>query len=79
MNNQIPKEVAERTSFYKLFKQSELGVKIPIIQRDYAQGRPRQKEVREGFLNALFLYLEEGRPNRDLDFVMRGSGLHETF
>lgn len=28
-------------------------VRIPIIQRDYAQGRPGQKEVREEFLSAL--------------------------
>ena len=69
MSNLATKEIAERTSFYKLFKESALGVKIPIIQRDYAQGRPTKKELREGFLNALHAYLDEGKPNRDLDFV----------
>ncbi|MDF1866360.1 MAG: DUF262 domain-containing protein [Saprospiraceae bacterium] len=78
MTNQIVKEVAERTSFYKLFKQSKLGVKIPIIQRDYAQGRPSQNEVRDGFLNALFSYLDEGKPNRDLDFVYGSISKGET-
>jgi len=59
----------DRLSFYKLFKEKKYRVLIPIIQRDYAQGRETTKEVRENFLNALFEYLEKGIPNRDLDFV----------
>jgi hypothetical protein len=69
MGDLVKKNIAERTSFYKLFKQSDLGIKVPIIQRDYAQGRASQSEVREGFLSALFAYLDEGKINRDLDFV----------
>lgn len=59
----------ERLSFFKLFSEKGFKVEIPIIQRDYAQGRASEHEVRKVFLNALYGYLEEGRPNRDLDFV----------
>lgn len=59
----------ERLSFYKLFAEKKYKVCIPIIQRDYAQGRNTSKEVRNNFLTALYDYLEEEKPNRDLDFV----------
>lgn len=59
----------ERLSFFKLFTEKNFKVEIPIIQRDYAQGRSSEGEVRSNFLNALFEYLQEGKPNRDLDFV----------
>lgn len=57
----------ERLSFYQLFDQKNMKVEIPIIQRDYAQGRVA--EVRDTFLQALHDYLEKGEPFRDLDFV----------
>jgi len=60
---------SEQLSFYSLFAEKQLRIEIPIIQRDYAQGRKSAKEVRTGFLNALFNYLNEGIPFRDLDFV----------
>jgi hypothetical protein len=59
----------ERLSFYQLFEQKNLQVEIPIIQRDYAQGRIEVAEVRDTFLQALHDYLEKGEPFRDLDFV----------
>jgi hypothetical protein len=60
----------ERLSFFKLFSdKKKFKVEIPIIQRDYAQGRPSEHEVRESFLDALYTYLEQGTPHRDLDFV----------
>ncbi|KEY59873.1 DUF262 domain-containing protein [Serratia sp. DD3] len=59
----------ERLSFYQLFEQKNMKVEIPIIQRDYAQGRGEAQEVRETFLQALHDYLEKGEPFRDLDFV----------
>ena len=61
----------ERLSFFKLFAQKNYKLVIPIIQRDYAQGRINDdtNEVRNEFLDALYSYLEENRPNRDLDFV----------
>lgn len=61
----------ERLSFFKLFSEKHYKVVIPIIQRNYAQGRTNDdtKEVRTEFLDALYKYLDEARPNRDLDFV----------
>jgi uncharacterized protein with ParB-like and HNH nuclease domain len=61
----------ERLSFFKIFSKKNYKLVIPIIQRDYAQGRTNDdtKEVRTEFLDALYNYLEENRPNRDLDFV----------
>lgn len=43
-------------------------LQIPIIQRDYAQGRDEQKTVRNRFLDALFGALK-GHKALDLDFV----------
>ena len=60
---------SERLSFYKLFTEKKYRILIPIIQRDYAQGRHTTMEVRNVFLDALSNYLKENKPNRDLDFV----------
>ncbi|MBU4389626.1 MAG: DUF262 domain-containing protein [Proteobacteria bacterium] len=38
---------------YKQLLQRHGRIRIPMIQRDYAQGRPSEDEVREDFLNAL--------------------------
>lgn len=65
--NEIAK--GERLTFLELFQQKGYDVEIPIIQRDYAQGRASSREVREVFLEALFTYLEEDLPHRDLDFI----------
>lgn len=59
----------DRYSFFKLFKEKDFSIEIPIIQRDYAQGRNTQTNVRDAFLDALYKYLEENVPNRDLDFI----------
>ncbi len=69
MNNNINTQSGERLSFYKLFKEKNYRIVIPIIQRDYAQGRESAKEVRNTFLDALYNYLDENKANRDLDFV----------
>ncbi|WP_075349673.1 DUF262 domain-containing protein [Algoriphagus marinus] len=66
-NTQI--ESGERLSFYQLFAEKKLTIEIPIIQRDYAQGRNTSKQVRERFLEALYDYLEDNVPGRDLDFI----------
>lgn len=68
-NPNPPIQSGERQSFFKLFQEKGYHIEIPIIQRDYAQGRASNKEVRTAFLNALYNYLEENEPNRDLDFV----------
>lgn len=70
----IQSSSAKRLSFYSLLKQHK--VIIPIIQRDYAQGRESENEVREEFLKVLFNYLKDDKPNRDLDFVY--GSLNET-
>lgn len=59
----------ERLSFFQIFFTKNLNVEIPIIQRDYAQGRDVEIEVRTAFIDALHGYLKEGVPFRDLDFV----------
>ncbi|UAY93985.1 DUF262 domain-containing protein [Pectobacterium polaris] len=65
----IDSRPGERLSFYQLFEQKNMQVEIPIIQRDYAQGRVEVAEVRDTFLQALHDYLEKGVPFQDLDFV----------
>lgn len=44
-------------------------IEIPIIQRDYAQGRSVAADVRMAFLDALRNALRPGAPALDLDFV----------
>jgi hypothetical protein len=44
-------------------------VEIPIIQRDYAQGRDRAADVREGFLTTLREALRPNGTPLDLDFI----------
>lgn len=62
----------QHTSFIRLFDQHS-KVCIPILQRDYAQGRATQVEVRTAFLQALREALEKpiNDPSLplDLDFV----------
>lgn len=59
----------ERLTFHQLFDEKGYHIQIPIIQRDYAQGRPSTVEVRNMFLDAIKTYLDENIKNRDLDFV----------
>ena len=62
----------EKITFCELFKRVEL-VEIPIIQRDYAQGREDQHEVRNLFLDSLFTSLTKNQAlsnqSLDLDFI----------
>lgn len=52
-------------------------VEIPIIQRDYAQGRIDKKEVRQNFLRALFESINSNKPIK-LDFIY-GSVVNGSF
>lgn len=61
--------IGERLSFIQLIKNKGYQIEIPIIQRDYAQGRVEETEIREGFIDALKQYLDNNKPNQDLDFV----------
>ena len=72
-----------RTTFYQLIE-IHYRIEIPVIQRDYAQGREDQDIVivRDDFLKALYgaLCLPEGDPGLplDLDFVY-GSIVNGSF
>lgn len=59
-------------TFYGLFDIVDT-IEIPILQRDYAQGRSEEGEVRALFLNSLFdaLNIDDSEPRQalDLDFV----------
>jgi hypothetical protein len=61
-----------KIAFKELFEQHQY-VQIPMIQRDYAQGRESEKEVRDEFLDALYaaLILPEGDKSLplNLDFI----------
>jgi hypothetical protein len=61
-----------RITFPRLFSQFS-RVEIPIIQRDYAQGRKTAEDVRSGLLEAMFEALDRGSSDKalplDLDFV----------
>ncbi|MFE8423386.1 DUF262 domain-containing protein [Tenacibaculum sp. ZH5_bin.1] len=63
-------------SFYKLLNQEE-KIEIPIIQRDYAQGRYDKQEIRRNFLKALLdsISLEK---EIQLDFIY-GSRVKDSF
>ena len=50
---------------------SEYEIKIPPIQRDYAQGREnrRTKQIRENFIRSLYRVLEHDKQSIDLDYI----------
>lgn len=62
-------------SFFDLIKEQK--IEIPIIQRDYAQGRIDKKEIRQNFLNALFSSLNSNS-KIELDFIY-GSKIDGAF
>jgi hypothetical protein len=69
------KYTGKTINLYQLLE--EQVIQIPIIQRDYAQGRKDKKEIRENFLNALYECLRLSEPIK-LDFVY-GSIVDERF
>jgi hypothetical protein len=67
---------ASLTSFAQLFGREINGqtiqeIEIPLIQRDYAQGRNTESvnRIRESFIDALYMALLPGSVPIDLDFV----------
>ncbi len=58
--------MAGRYTFWKLL--SEREIEIPVIQRDYAQGRKTAKEIRKGFLTSIKDALVNKTP-LDMNFV----------
>lgn len=68
----------KKYSFNDLLKQGKL--RIPKIQRDYAQGRRSQHvdEIRKVFVHTLMLVVKGKRPSTELDFVY-GSNQNNAF
>ncbi len=58
---------------YRKFVERHTAIRIPILQRDYAQGRQGQEEVRDRFLEtlqeALDLPADDASLPRNLDFI----------
>ncbi|MGC4041906.1 MAG: DUF262 domain-containing protein [Flavobacterium sp.] len=75
-------EVGKKYSFFELISQDNYAIEIPIIQRDYAQGRESASEIRIHFLKTLRKHLKKDKPI-DLDFVYGSienmSGLQNKF
>jgi hypothetical protein len=70
-------EIGVKKSFYQLITDDNFKIEIPIIQRDYVQGRDNAKDVRENFLQVLKLHLLENNPI-NLDFIY-GSIIGDKF
>jgi len=51
---------AKETSFWKFIQENE--IEIPIIQRDYAQGRLGKESLRKNFLSDLKKALDNEKP-----------------
>lgn len=62
-------------TFWQLLK--DQSIEIPIIQRDYAQGRQDKQEIRDNFLNALHHSLLNDKSIK-LDFIY-GSSENKSF
>lgn len=62
-------------SFYELLESNK--IEIPIIQRDYAQGRKDKKKIRQNFLNALYESISREEKIM-LDFIY-GSNTDDSF
>jgi hypothetical protein len=54
-------------SFFELMSGNS-RIEIPIIQRDYAQGREKATDIRNGFLKTIKNHLDEEKP-LNLDFI----------
>lgn len=65
----------ELTSFYRILTDRTANrrpdrIVIPKIQRDYAQGRPSAKKIRERFLSSIYGAIDkESSTPIELDFV----------
>lgn len=62
-NNEL---ISKELSFWQLA--GETKIEIPIIQRDYAQGRDSERKIRSNFLDALLL-ATKNQHKLELDFV----------
>ena len=71
MNN-----IASTTTLWQLLGKTDIVV--PILQRDYAQGRSGYENLREKFLSSI-LYALEHKQQLKLDFVYGSSDLSGRF
>ena len=71
MSNNKP--ISRKMSFWELIFKTK--IEIPIIQRDYAQGREDKWEIRNGFLKALHSAIKQGNPI-ELDFIYGSNNLN---
>ncbi|MBN2282205.1 MAG: DUF262 domain-containing protein [Candidatus Marinimicrobia bacterium] len=62
------RNIGKKTSFFEIFDKGNQKVEIPIIQRDYAQGRISEIEVRINFLKSIKKSFESNEPIH-LDFI----------
>ena len=70
-----------QVSLEGLLKNTQIErIVIPIIQRDYAQGRVNEQDIRDNFLISLKSYLEDSSKNsHDLDFVYGNKNQDDEF
>lgn len=68
MDPQINTATGEKLTFSDLFRIKNYRIEIPIIQRDYAQGRSSKEKIRTTFLDDLFDHINDSIAI-DLDFV----------
>jgi len=68
MDTIIATNTGEQLNFIDLFRSKNYSIEIPIIQRDYAQGRISKEKIRNGFLDSLYDCLTNDKKT-DLDFV----------
>jgi len=59
--------MGNKYTFWKLL--DENSIEIPIIQRDYAQGREEENKIRDKFLDVLYNKIEKAHATVNLDFV----------
>lgn len=64
----ISESLGKKYSFCQLIENNKYSIVIPLIQRDYVQGKQNKEDVRKEFLGKLHEYFEKGE-NQDLDFV----------
>ncbi|RZK20161.1 MAG: DUF262 domain-containing protein, partial [Flavobacterium sp.] len=71
--------MSEQLTFFKLFADKQYNIEIPIIQRDYAQGRETDdvKRIRNNFINDFLIPSVLNNTQIELDFVY-GSILTEV-
>jgi uncharacterized protein with ParB-like and HNH nuclease domain len=70
----------DNMTFLKLI--GDYKITIPVIQRDYAQGRtsPKVTEIRDGFLSAIIDVLQSNdRKHLVLDFIYGSTDSEEIF